>query len=147
MTVSMYPCMAAARAAGTAYAARARAARRLRGAGRAPFSTSPRGRRRYNAAMSTPVLKHNSYFDGQVQSIGYTRHGRAATVGVIAPGQFHYGTNGPERMTVLSGELGVKRDGATERLNYPAGTAFEVAGKSGFAVRASAPSAYLCEFI
>ena len=98
-------------------------------------------------AVSTPVLKHNSYFDGQVQSIGYTRHGRAATVGVIAPGQFHFGTNGPERMTVLSGELGVKRDGASEWLNYPAGTAFEVAGKSGFDVRASEPSAYLCEFI
>lgn len=97
--------------------------------------------------MSTPALKHNTYFDGQVQSVGYTRNGRAATVGVIAPGQFHFGTNAPERMTVISGELFMKRDGATEWVLFPAGTAFEIAAKSGFDVRAAEPSAYLCEFL
>jgi hypothetical protein len=30
---------------------------------------------------------------------------------------------------------------------YPAGTVFEIAGKSGFDVRAAEPSAYLCEFL
>ncbi len=97
--------------------------------------------------MSTPVLKHNTYFDGQVQSVGFTRHGRAATVGVIAPGEFHFGTSAPERMTVISGELAVKRDGAAGWSHYPAGTAFEVAAKSGFDVKATEPSAYLCEFL
>jgi len=32
------------------------------------------------------MLKHNTYFDGKVQSIGFERLGRKATVGVIAPG-------------------------------------------------------------
>ena len=92
------------------------------------------------------MLKHNLYFDGQVQSIGFERHGRRLTAGVIAPGQFHFGTEAPERMTVVSGELAV-RTGEGEWRIYPAGTQFEVAGKSGFDVRAVEPTAYLCEFL
>jgi uncharacterized protein YaiE (UPF0345 family) len=92
-------------------------------------------------------LSHNRYFDDQVQSIGYERNGRRATVGVIAPGSFHFGTQAPERMTVISGALSVKPDGATEWALYPAGTAFEIAGRSGFDVRTTEPSAYLCEFL
>jgi len=97
--------------------------------------------------MATSPLKHNTYFDGQVQSIGYERNGRRATAGVIAPGEYHFGTDAAERMTVISGELSVRRDGATGFTTYPAGTAFEVAAKSGFDVRAADPSAYLCEFL
>jgi uncharacterized protein YaiE (UPF0345 family) len=98
--------------------------------------------------MSTPTpLKHNSYFEGQVQSIGYERHGRRATVGVIAPGEYHFGTDAPERMTVLSGEIAARPDGATAYVPYPAGTAFEIRGRSGFDVRVTEPSAYLCEFL
>lgn len=96
--------------------------------------------------MPTPPLTHNSYFDGNVQSIGFERHGRRATVGVIAPGTYHFGTEAPERMTVLGGELSMKTDGA-DWSTYPAGTAFEIAGRSGFDVRATQPSAYLCEFL
>ena len=97
--------------------------------------------------MVTPSLKHNSYFDGQVQSVGFERNGRRATVGVIAPGEFHFGTESPERMTVTSGELAIKRDGGSTWITYAAGTAFEIPGKSGFDVRAAEPSAYLCEFL
>ena len=97
--------------------------------------------------MATSPLKHNTYFDGQVQSIGYERNGRRATAGVIAPGEYHFGTDAAERMTVISGELSVRRDGTTGFTVYPAGTAFEVAAKSGFDVRATEASAYLCEFL
>ena len=40
----------------------------------------------------------------------------------------------------------VKPDGGAWAL-YPAGTAFEIAGRSGFDVRATEPTAYLCEFL
>lgn len=95
--------------------------------------------------MSSP--KHSSYFDGKVQSLGFERNGRRATVGVVSPGEFHFGTEGAERMTVVSGELEARLDGTTEWRRYPAGTAFEVAAKSGFDVRALAPAAYCCEFL
>jgi uncharacterized protein YaiE (UPF0345 family) len=93
------------------------------------------------------MLKHNSYFDGNVQSIGFERHGRRQTAGVIAPGEYHFGTDAPERMTVISGELHARFAPGSEWRAYPAGTAFEIAGKSGFDVRAAEPSAYLCEFL
>jgi uncharacterized protein YaiE (UPF0345 family) len=93
------------------------------------------------------MLKHFTYFEGNVQSIGFERNGRRATVGVVAPGEFHFGTDAPERMTVVSGELEVKLQGESAWRSYPAGTSFEVAGKSGFDVRARHPSAYLCEFL
>ena len=47
-------------------------------------------------------------------------------------------------MTIISGALSVKPDGERVVL-YPAGTAFEIAGRSGFDVRA-ATAAYLCSF-
>jgi uncharacterized protein YaiE (UPF0345 family) len=97
--------------------------------------------------MSPTSLKHNTYFDGQVQSVGFERNGRRATVGVIAPGEFHFGTEAPERMTVISGELAVRRAGGDAWTTYAAGTAFEIPGKSGFDVRATDPAAYLCEFL
>jgi uncharacterized protein YaiE (UPF0345 family) len=93
------------------------------------------------------MLKHNSYFDGKVQSLGWERNNRRATVGVIVPGEYHFGTDAPERMTVVSGELHARLDGTTAWIVYPAGTAFEIPGKSGFDVKASGPTAYLCEFL
>lgn len=93
------------------------------------------------------MLKHNSYFDGNVQSIGFERNGRRMTAGVIAPGEYHFGTEAPERMSVTSGELLVRLAPTAEWRAYPVGTAFEIAGKSGFDVRAAEPAAYLCEFL
>jgi uncharacterized protein YaiE (UPF0345 family) len=92
------------------------------------------------------MLKHNSYFDGKVQSLGFERHGRRQTVGVIVPGEYHFNTDAPERMTVIGGELTARIAGGAWVV-YPAGTAFEIAGKSGFDVKAAQPTAYLCEFI
>jgi uncharacterized protein YaiE (UPF0345 family) len=91
------------------------------------------------------MLTHNSYFEARVQSIGFQRHGRRMTAGVISPGEFHFSTDAPERMTVVSGELEAKV-GDTWRA-YPAGTTFEAPGKSGFDVRAREPAAYVCEFL
>jgi uncharacterized protein YaiE (UPF0345 family) len=91
------------------------------------------------------MLKHNTYFDGRVQSIGFQRLGRRMTAGVMAPGEYHFDTDAPERMTIVSGELEAKVEDAWR--SYPAGTTFEVPAKSGFDVRAREPASYLCEFL
>ncbi len=93
------------------------------------------------------MLQHNRYFEDRVQSVGFQRNGRRATVGVIDVGEFHFGTEAPERMTVISGELLARLPGETAFRPFPAGTTFEVPGKSGFDVRAVEPAAYLCEFL
>jgi len=93
------------------------------------------------------MLKHNSYFEGKVQSVGFERNERRQTVGVVDSGEFHFATERPERMTIVSGELFAKLPGRSDWQAYPAGTSFEVPAKSGFDVRANEPAAYLCEFL
>lgn len=93
------------------------------------------------------MLTHNSYFEGKVQSVGFERNGRRQTVGVIDAGEHYFNTDAAERMTVISGELEIRVAGAEAFRCYPAGTAFEVPAQSGFAVRAAAATAYLCEFL
>lgn len=93
-----------------------------------------------------PIV-HNSYFDGGVQSLASTRHGRSFSVGIISEGTHHFGTDAAERMTVVSGLLTVKVDGTSDWIAYPAGTNFEVAGKSGFDAKATGDTAYQCEYL
>ncbi len=93
------------------------------------------------------ILSHHTYFDGGVQSIGFVRLGRRMTAGVIAPGDYHFNTDAPERLTVVSGEIAALLPGEEAWRSFPAGTAFEIPGKSGFDVRTSEPAAYLCEYL
>jgi uncharacterized protein YaiE (UPF0345 family) len=93
------------------------------------------------------ALKSNSYFDGNVQSVGFERNGRRATVGVVAPGEYHFNTEAPERMTVVSGELWARLTPGADWRPFAAGTAFEIPGKSGFDVKATEAAAYHCEFL
>ena len=92
------------------------------------------------------MLQHNNYFEGLVQSIGFERNGRSYTAGVFGVGAFHFNTDAPERMTIISGELRVRLPGEVSRV-YPCGTSFEVPARSGFDVETTAPAAYLCEFL
>mmetsp|Transcript_15129 Transcript_15129/g.22443 ORF Transcript_15129/g.22443 Transcript_15129/m.22443 type:complete len:95 (+) Transcript_15129:153-437(+) len=92
-------------------------------------------------------IQHNSYFDSKVQSLASERHGRKFSVGIISAGSYHFGTDAAERMTVVSGMLTAKLDGTDEWINYPAGTNFEIAAKSGFDVKASVDSVYQCEYL
>jgi len=93
------------------------------------------------------MIKHNAYFDSNVQSLGFSRNDLPASVGVIAPGEYHFGTAKAERMTVVSGSLEAKLPGADWRV-YAAGTYFEIAANSGFDVRpVGGAAAYLCEYL
>lgn len=94
----------------------------------------------------TEPLRHNAYFDGNVQSIGYELDGARESVGVMAAGEYHFGTDAPERMHVLAGELVVKLPGSDEWQAFGPGTAFDVPGSSGFDLQVAAPTAYRCEY-
>lgn len=94
------------------------------------------------------MLKHNTYFEGRVQSIGFERNALRATVGVIAPGEYHINTPTAERVSVISGQLRARLPDAAEWQNFAAGTYFEVPANSGFDVQAvGGPAAFLCEFL
>lgn len=54
------------------------------------------------------MLQSNEYFDGKVKSIGFTSSSTGrASVGVMAEGEYTFGTAQPEEMTVVSGALNV----------------------------------------
>jgi uncharacterized protein YaiE (UPF0345 family) len=91
------------------------------------------------------MLKHNTYFEGKVQSVGFERNGRRATVAVVDGREF--ATDAAERMTVVSGELWAKLPGEGAWRAFPAGTTFEVPAKSRFDLKAATPAAYVCEFL
>ncbi len=94
------------------------------------------------------MIKHNLYFNEQVQSLGFTLDGDDKTVGVINTGSYHFGTQAAERMSIIAGAAEVQLDEQTEVRTVKAGESFEVPANSGFTISVAAGSAaYLCEFL
>ena len=97
----------------------------------------------------TVDAKANVYFDGQV--VSHTVHfadGTRKTLGLIYPGKFHFGTAAPERMEIIAGSCEVVIDGTSEVIAVEAGSAFDVAGNSGFTITVDdGICEYICSFL
>src|SRR6188768_1760895 len=96
----------------------------------------------------TAVAKANVYFEGKVVShtIKFA-DGTKKTLGLIYAGEFHFGTDAPERMDIVAGQCEVRLDGDTAWKTYEAGSFFRVPGKSGFDIKVGAGIAeYVCSF-
>ena len=96
----------------------------------------------------TAIAKANVYFDGRVVSHSVLfADGSKKTLGLIYPGDYHFGTDAAERMDVIAGGCRVRLDGSTEWREYAAGTHFLVPAKSGFDIAvASGIAEYVCSF-
>lgn len=90
------------------------------------------------------MFKVNDYFDGMVKSIAFEADGGAATVGVMAAGDYEFGTTQLEVMTVITGALSVLLPGETEWRKVGKGETFAVPANSKFQVKATKDSSYLC---
>ena len=88
----------------------------------------------------------NEYFDGKVKSIAFNGKEKAATVGVMAAGEYVFNTSDKEKMSVISGELSIQLDGETQTVVYSAGESFDVPANSAFNVTVTGDTAYLCEY-
>jgi uncharacterized protein YaiE (UPF0345 family) len=93
------------------------------------------------------ALKVNEYFEGNVKSISFQGKPNSSTVGVMAPGEYEFGTGKPEIMKVIAGELEVRLPGKSEWQKFAAGTSFDVEGNSKFQLKVVQDTAYLCEFV
>jgi uncharacterized protein YaiE (UPF0345 family) len=93
--------------------------------------------------------KANVYFEGNVVSHTIiTSTGDKKTLGLIHPGQFHFGTEKAERMQIVSGSCWVKVDGADAYQEFTAGTFFDVPAESGFHIEVqNGICEYLCSFL
>jgi len=94
------------------------------------------------------MLQSNEYFSGNVKSIGFNSSSTGrASVGVMAAGEYTFGTAEPEEMTVVSGELVVLLPGETEWKRFVAGDVFNVPGQSEFHLQVAEPTSYLCRYL
>ncbi|WP_047047312.1 pyrimidine/purine nucleoside phosphorylase [Vibrio mexicanus] len=93
------------------------------------------------------MIKENTYFDGNVKSLGFTQADGDSSVGVMAPGEYTFGTAAPEKMTVVKGALTIKREGDADWTTFKAGEAFDVVGDSSFDLKVEQATAYLCEYL
>ncbi|MGR5068821.1 MULTISPECIES: pyrimidine/purine nucleoside phosphorylase [Vibrio] len=92
-------------------------------------------------------IKENSYFAGGVKSLGFDQQGQDVSVGVMLPGEYTFGTQAPERMTVVKGALIVKKAGEADWVTYNSGEFFEVEGNASFELEVKDATAYLCEYL
>ena len=93
------------------------------------------------------MFKTNEYFDGKVRSIVFSAGTGPATVGVMAPGDYEFGTDKKEIMRVVSGKLAVKLPGETAWKDFPEGSTFTVPPNSRFQLKVTEDSAYLCRYV
>ncbi|MFM8829908.1 MAG: pyrimidine/purine nucleoside phosphorylase [Spartobacteria bacterium] len=97
----------------------------------------------------TVPTKANVYFDGKVVSHSLVfADGSKKTLGLIYPGDYHFGTGKAERMEIVSGSCVVKVDGGGERVPVAAGGFFDVPANSGFDISvAEGICEYICSFL
>lgn len=88
----------------------------------------------------------NEYFDGNVKSIAFKGEKLASTVGVMAPGEYEFGTSQKEVMTVVAGTLIIKLPGSDEWKTFSAGESFNVDANVSFGVQVKTDTAYLCTY-
>ncbi|MFA0196526.1 pyrimidine/purine nucleoside phosphorylase [Vibrio artabrorum] len=93
------------------------------------------------------MIKENTYFEGNVKSLVFNQSGADMSVGVMATGEYTFGTAAPEKMTVVKGALIVKRVGDDDWTTYQSGESFDVAGDSSFDLQVKEATAYLCEYL
>jgi len=92
------------------------------------------------------MFKVNEYFDGTVKSIAFTGQEGPATLGVMAPGEYEFGTAKREIMHVVSGALTAKLPGSDSWETFESGSQFQVPADSKFQLKVVVDTAYLCEY-
>jgi purine/pyrimidine-nucleoside phosphorylase len=90
------------------------------------------------------MFKVNEYFDGKVKSIAFDTAEGTATIGVMAAGEYEFGTSTIEYMTVTSGEMLVMLPGETSWKTYKPFQTFIVAKKVKFKVKLNSDTSYRC---
>ncbi len=89
-------------------------------------------------------MQVNEYFDGNVKSIAFQNSDGKATAGVMAVGQYEFGTSEHEVMKIVSGELSVRLPNSEAFETFSGGQQFEVAAGQKFQVDVKQETAYVC---
>ena len=88
----------------------------------------------------------NEYFEGKVKSLALEDKKGKATIGVMAPGDYEFGTSTVEFMTVVSGALTILLPGETEWKTFNPFETFIVQANQKFKVKIDDNSTYICRY-
>lgn len=88
----------------------------------------------------------NEYFDGKVKSIAFTVHKDPATIGVMAAGEYEFGTSSVEHMTLVSGSMSVILPGESDWRDIAINETFIVDANVKFQVKIDEDCSYLCVY-
>ncbi len=99
---------------------------------------------RSTAGKEGVLIQSNEYFGGNVKSLALRTTEGPATVGVMAPGEYEFGTSTVERMKIVSGKLTVKLPDSPEWKDYVDGQTFTVAAGQKFQLKVPMETAYIC---
>jgi purine/pyrimidine-nucleoside phosphorylase len=86
----------------------------------------------------------NEYFDGKVKSLAFQAGKGKATMGVMAAGDYEFGTNCIEHMTLISGEMSVKLPNGNNWRDIAVNETFIIEANASFKVKTNCDTAYLC---
>ena len=90
----------------------------------------------------------NIYFGGQVTSRAVIfPSGERKTLGIMMPGEYHFGTEKKELMEIQAGSVDVLLPGEDQWQTYAAGSLFEVPANSGFDIKVTAITDYCCSYL
>ena len=78
------------------------------------------------------MFKGNEYFEGKVKSLAFEDKKGKATLGIMAPGEYEFGTSEREYMKVISGEMKVMLPGAEDWKIFQPGDTFIVEPQQKF---------------
>ncbi|MDA3779861.1 MAG: pyrimidine/purine nucleoside phosphorylase [Bacteroidales bacterium] len=90
------------------------------------------------------MFKTNEYFEGNVKSIAFGTEDAKATIGVMAEGEYEFGTSTIEYMTVTSGKMNVLLPEASEWKEYKEFETFIIEKDKKFKVKISGDTSYKC---
>jgi len=88
----------------------------------------------------------NEYFDGNVKSLGFENSEGEVTIGVMAAGEYEFGTSTVEYMTVTSGKMKVLLPGEKEWRSFMENETFIVDKDKMFKVKVNESAAYKCVY-
>lgn len=86
----------------------------------------------------------NAYFEGRVKSLAFETPEGKATIGVMAVGEYEFGTTTVEYMKVTSGKLIVQLPGSESWQEFSEGDTFRVDANLKFRLQVKEVSTYLC---
>lgn len=90
----------------------------------------------------------NVYFDGKVTSRKITfADGSFKTLGIMAAGDYKFGTEEKELMEIIAGNCEILLPGETQWRTIKGGESFEVPANSSFDIKAITLVDYCCSYI